>query len=184
MVAFANIAVPDKILTVPIFAAFVVSLAHFVALYRLRVRIPPTQMLGAVCAAMSMQWTVARAVGTGALRSRLPFLRTSKGGATRKGEFPAFWEAIIVALLWIGALTLVATNYKQVHEINIFALVLVVQSLPFLSAVAIAAIEGTRFNTFAYWRGVEARFADFLPRPKIVAEAPKLPAENRVEAAQ
>ncbi|MDE2285723.1 MAG: glycosyltransferase [Hyphomicrobiales bacterium] len=183
VVAFANIAVPDKILTVPIFAAFIVSVAHFVALYRLRVRISPAQMLGAVCAAMSMQWTVARAVGTGALRSRLPFLRTAKGGATRKGEFPAFWEAIIVALLWIGAVTLVAMNYKQVHEINIFALVLVVQSLPFLSAVALAAIEGTRFNTFAYWRGIEARFADLLPRPKIPAEAPKLPAENRVEAA-
>ena len=28
------------------------------------------------------------------------------------------------------------TNYKQVREINIFAVVLVVQSLPFLAAVA------------------------------------------------
>ena len=54
-------------------------------------------------------------------------------------------------------LTLVVTNYKQVHEINIFAVVLVVQSLPFLSAVGIALIEGTRFNSFAYWRGVEAQ---------------------------
>ena len=48
------------------------------------------------------------------------------------------------------------TNYKQVREINIFALVLVVQSLPFLAAVALAAIEGTRFNCFAFWRGLEA----------------------------
>jgi hypothetical protein len=133
---------------------------------------------------MSMQWTVARAVGTGALRERLPFLRTSKGGATRKGEFPAFWETLIAALLLIGAVILVAMNFKQVHEIIIFAFVLVVQSLPFLAAVALAAIEGTRFNTFAYWRSVEARFGEFLPRPKIAAEAPKLPAENRVEAAQ
>ena len=34
----------------------------------------------------------------------------------------------------IGSLTLVVTNYKQVHEINIFAFVLVVQSLPFVAA--------------------------------------------------
>ena len=37
IVAFADIAIPDKILTLPIIASFVVSLVHFVALYRLRV---------------------------------------------------------------------------------------------------------------------------------------------------
>ena len=161
VVAFANIAVPDRILTVPIIAAFAVSVAHFAALYRLRVRASPGQMIGAVCAAMALQWTVARAVGMGIILERMPFLRTAKGGNSRKGpDFPAFWEAVIGALLLIGALTLVVTNYKQVHEINIFAAVLVVQSLPFVAAVALAAIEGTRFNSFVYWRGLEAKLAD------------------------
>jgi hypothetical protein len=59
-----------------------------------------------------------------------------------------------------------------------------VQSLPFLSAVAIAVIEGTRFNSFAYWRRIEARTVALLPRSQVIAEPPKLPAENRVEAAQ
>ena len=40
VVAFAGIAIPDKILTLPILAAFAVTLAHFIALYRLRVSIP------------------------------------------------------------------------------------------------------------------------------------------------
>ena len=184
VVAFANIAVPDRILTLPILAAFTVSAVHFAALYRLRVRASVGQMLGAVCAAMSTQWTVAHAVGSGVLKERLPFLRTAKGGATRKGDFPAFWEALIAALLLAGTVTLVVTNYKQVHEINIFALVLVVQSLPFVCAVAIALIEGSRFNTFAYWRGIEAKVVELLPQRKVIAEPPKLPAENRVEAAQ
>jgi hypothetical protein len=184
VVAFANIAVPDRILTLPILAAFMVAVAHFTTLYRLRVKVPVWQMLAAVFAAMSMQWTVARAVGSGVLKERLPFLRTAKGGATRKGDFPALWEAVIAVLLLVGAATLVVTNYKQVHEINIFALVLGVQSLPFLSAVAIAVIEGTRFNSFAYWRRIEARTAALLPRSQVIAEPPKLPAENRVEAAQ
>ncbi len=158
VVAFANIAVPDRILTIPIIAAFAVSVAHFAALYRLRVRASPGQMIGAVCAAMALQWTVARAVGMGVILERMPFLRTAKGGNSRKGpDFPAFWEAVIGALLLIGSLTLVVTNYKQVHEINIFAFVLVVQSLPFVAAVALAAIEGTRFNNFAYWRGLETK---------------------------
>ena len=104
VVAFVGIAIPDKILTIPILAAFVVSLVHFVALYRLRVAIPLGQMLGAVFAAMSVQWTVARAVGYGLVKERLPFMRTAKGGTTRKGpDFPAFWEAVIGALLLVGA---------------------------------------------------------------------------------
>jgi hypothetical protein len=185
IVAFANIAVPDRILTIPILAAYAVSVAHFVALYRLRVRATPGQMLGAVCAAMSVQWTVARAVGIGLFKERLPFLRTAKGGSSRKSEdFPAFWEAVIAGLLLVGALTLVVTNYKQVQEINIFALVLVVQSLPFLSAVAIGLIEDSRLNSFAYWRAIETRVFELLPRSKVIAEPQKLPAENGVEAAQ
>jgi cellulose synthase/poly-beta-1,6-N-acetylglucosamine synthase-like glycosyltransferase len=175
VVAFAGIAIPDMILTVPILAAFVVTLAHFVALYRLRVAVPLGQMLGAVIAAMSVQWTVARAVGYGVWKESLPFMRTAKGGTTRKGpDFPAFWEAVLAALLLIGAVIVVATNYKQIHEVNIFALVLVVQSLPFLAAVAIAVLEASRFNEFAYWRSVEAKVAAQLPQPApaAVTDAP------------
>jgi exo-beta-1,3-glucanase (GH17 family)/cellulose synthase/poly-beta-1,6-N-acetylglucosamine synthase-like glycosyltransferase len=184
VVAFARIAVPDRILTLPILAAFAVSFAHFVTLYRLRVRASLGPMLGAVCAAMSVQWTVARAVGMGVVNERVPFLRTAKGGISRKGpDFPAFWEAVIGGLLLAGALTLVVTNYKQVREIDIFAAVLVVQSLPFICAVCMASIEGTRLNSFAFWRSIEARAMDLLPQRRVM-EPPKLPADNRIEAAQ
>ena len=173
VVAFAGIAIPDKILTIPILAAFVISLGHFVTLYRLRVAIPPAQMLGAVIVAMSVQWTVARAVGCGVWKETMPFTRTAKGGATCKGtEFPAFWEAALGILLLIGALVVLATNYKQIRELHVFAAVLVVQSLPFLAAVAIAILEDSRFNEFAYWRNVEAKVAAQLPQPTAVAEAP------------
>jgi len=114
---------------VPILAAFLVTLMHFVSLYRLRVAIPSGQMFGAVIAAMSVQWTVARAVGCGVWKESLPFTRTAKGGTTRKGaDFPAFWEAVVGALLLIGAVLVLATNYKQIRELYIFATVLVVQS--------------------------------------------------------
>jgi exo-beta-1,3-glucanase (GH17 family)/cellulose synthase/poly-beta-1,6-N-acetylglucosamine synthase-like glycosyltransferase len=186
VVAFAGIAIPDKILTVPILAAFAVALAHFVALYRLRVAVRPGQMIGAVIAAMSVQWTVARAVGCGVWKESLPFMRTAKGGATCKGpDFPAFWEALLAALLLVGAVIVVATNYKQIHEINIFAVVLIVQSLPFLAAVAIATLEGSRFNAFGYWRGIEAKVAAALPGSTVAAESPvQLPADKQVETAQ
>jgi exo-beta-1,3-glucanase (GH17 family)/cellulose synthase/poly-beta-1,6-N-acetylglucosamine synthase-like glycosyltransferase len=164
IVAFADIAIPDKILTVPIIAAFVVSLAHFIVLYRLRVPVKWGQMLGAMVAAMSVQWTVCRAVAQGLITEHLAFARTSKGGLSRMSiEFQAFWEAVIGVLLLIGAGVLIASNsYKQIREIYIFAGVLVLESLPFLSAVAIAILESSRINSFAFWRNTGVRTAELI----------------------
>jgi hypothetical protein len=184
-VALVGIAIPDKVLTVPILAAFVVSIAHFAALYRLRVKIPPGQALGAVFAAMSVQWTVARAVGFGLIREKLPFVRTTKGGSSRKKtDFPAFWEAVIAGLLVASGIFLDATNWERVSEINLFAVVLVVQSLPFLSAVGLAALESSSANEFAAWRALEGRIAGLLPQRTQIAEVPAPVVDKRVETAQ
>ena len=174
VVAFLDIAVPDRILTAPIFVSFIVSVAHFVTLYRLRVRPPAGQLLGSVLAAMSVQWTVARAVGFGVVKDHLPFVRTSKGGMRHSTDFHAFWEAVLAGLLICGSVILVSTNYKEIREINIFAVVLLIQSLPFVAAVGLAVIERTRLNEFAYWRSLEAQVAELLPimrRNATVAEA-------------
>ncbi|HEY0330967.1 MAG TPA: glycosyltransferase [Rhodopseudomonas sp.] len=164
IVAFADIAIPDKILTLPIIASFVVSLLHFVTLYRLRVPVKTAQMLGAMIAAMSVQWTVSRAVAQGLITEHLAFARTSKGGFSLMSvEFQAFWEAVIGVLLLVGAAVLVASNaYKEVHEIYIFAAVLVLQSLPFLAAVAIAILENSRVNSFAFWTNTGVRTAELI----------------------
>jgi exo-beta-1,3-glucanase (GH17 family)/cellulose synthase/poly-beta-1,6-N-acetylglucosamine synthase-like glycosyltransferase len=164
IVAFADIAIPDKILTLPIIAAFVVSLVHFVALYRLRVPVKMGQMLGAMVAAMSVQWTVSRAVANGLITEHLPFARTSKGGLSMMSiEFQAFWEAVIGVLLLLGAGVLIVSNsYKEVREIYVFAAVLVLESLPFLSAVAIAILESSRINAFAFWRNSAVRTAELI----------------------
>ncbi|TDN27186.1 hypothetical protein CEE75_14150, partial [Lactobacillus crispatus] len=108
VVAFAAIAIPDKILTLPIIVSFVVSALHFLTLYRLRVKVNVGQMLGAMIAAMSVQWTVSRAFANGLITEHLPFARTSKGGLSRMSvEFQAFWEAVIGVLLWVGAAVLI-----------------------------------------------------------------------------
>jgi exo-beta-1,3-glucanase (GH17 family)/cellulose synthase/poly-beta-1,6-N-acetylglucosamine synthase-like glycosyltransferase len=177
VVAFLDIAVPDRILTLPIIATFVVSLAHFLTLYRLRVRTGIGQLVGSVFAAMSVQWTVARAVSFGLIKDHLPFVRTSKGGLRRSGDFHAFWEAVLAGLLLAGAVVLVATNVKEIREINIFAAVLVVQSLPFIAAVGLAVIERTRLNDFARWQALEARLGELFAR-RAAARAPA-PAAKR-----
>src|SRR6266566_1172250 len=189
IVAFADIAIPDKILTLPIIAAFVVSLVHFVALYRLRVPTKWGQMLGAMVAAMSVQWTVSRAVANGLITEHLPFARTSKGGLSRMSiEFQAFWEAVIGVLLLVGAAVLVVTNnYKEVREIYVFAAVLVLESLPFLSAVAIAILENSRVNEFSFWRSTGIRTAELIglrpvAMPTVVSPSQQVPSEVRQEA--
>ncbi len=171
VVAFLDIAVPDRILTVPILASFVVSVAHFLTLYRLRVRVTKGQLLGAVCAAMSVQWTVARSVSLGVIKDHLPFVRTSKGGLRRTADFHAFWEAVLAVLLISGAVTLVATNTKDIREIYIFAAVLVVQSVPFIAAVLLAAIELTPLNDYATWRTLEGRVLELIGRQVPIATA-------------
>jgi hypothetical protein len=79
-----------------------------------------------------------------------------------------------------------ATNDDRVREINLFGFVLLVQSLPFLAAVALAAFEITPLNDFALLRNLEARFAelrwrDWLGRRRIDQAA--VP-EKRMEIAQ
>ncbi|MGY4333046.1 hypothetical protein ACVWWG_007463 [Bradyrhizobium sp. LB7.2] len=189
IVAFADIAIPDKILTLPIIGAFIVSLAHFLSMYRARVAIKPGQMLGAMIAAMSVQWTVSRAVAQGLITEHIAFARTSKGGLSRMSiEFQAFWEAVIGALLLIGAGVLVASNsYRQITEIYIFAGVLVLQSLPFLAAVAIAILELSRINSFQFWRDSAIRTAELIGLRPVALPTPAgtpqpLPNEVRREA--
>jgi hypothetical protein len=147
-------------------------------------------MLGAVFAAMGLQWTVARAVGFGLIKDGLPFIRTAKGGSGRRSaDFPAFWEAVIGGLLVASAIFLHATNWELVREIDLFALALAVQSLPFLASVALAVLEGSRLNNFAFWHGLEGRLGQMLtrrpaatttPAPMVVA----VPADKHVEPAQ
>ena len=189
-VAILGIAVPDKVLTIPILAAFSIAVAHFVSLYRLRVPIRGGQMLGAVFAAMALQWTVARAVGIGLVKDGLPFVRTAKGGAGRRSaNFPAFWEAVLGSLLIVGAVFVYVTNWEQVREINLFALALAVQSLPFIASVGIAALESSRANDLAFWQGLEARLriGAFRQRRSAIVQTPApivATVDNRIESAQ
>jgi exo-beta-1,3-glucanase (GH17 family)/cellulose synthase/poly-beta-1,6-N-acetylglucosamine synthase-like glycosyltransferase len=195
VVAFAGIAVPDKVLTLPIIATFVVSIVHFIALYRRRVPIPLGQAAGAMVAAMAMQWTVARAVANSIIKDHLAFVRTAKGGAGAGGKgalakrlaFPAFNEAILGGLLVLGGLIVFQTNYERVQEINLFGYVLLVQSLPFLAAVMLAAFENSRVNDFVLWKAVEAKVVELLPRELVprrnrITEAATAP-EKQMEAA-
>ena len=163
IVAFADIAIPDRILTLPIVASFVVSAAHFL------IAVPAA---GAGYLRADAGRGVCRHVGAmdgGAGGGHRPDQGAPAVPAHRQrrlsrqgSDFPAFWEAVIGGLLLVGAAVLVVTNDKQVREINIFAGVLVLQSLPFLAAVAIAVLENSRLNAFTFWRETGIRTAELI----------------------
>jgi cellulose synthase/poly-beta-1,6-N-acetylglucosamine synthase-like glycosyltransferase/exo-beta-1,3-glucanase (GH17 family) len=178
VVAFLGIAIPDKVLTLPIMATFAISVIHFAALYCRRVAIPPSEAAGAMVAAMAMQWTVARAVANGVLKEHLTFVRTAKGGLARKKRaFPAFEEAVLGGLLILGAFIVFGTNHERVREINLFGCVLVVQSLPFLAAAGLAAFENSPLNDYAFLHSLKVRLADVMaPVVPMIRRTPVSPA--------
>jgi len=142
VVAFLSIAVPDKILTLPILAMLAVSLMHFTVLYKARVKVTPKEMALALMGHMSLQWTIASAVGGSLKPKKLAFIRTDKGGKAKGAKtFPARTEAIIGGLLVLSALVVYLTNYTDIRELHIFSIVMLVQSLPFFFAVTMALIE-------------------------------------------
>jgi hypothetical protein len=48
---------------------------------------------------------------------------------------------VLGALLVAGSITIFATNFYRVLEADLFATILLIQSLPFLSAVALTWLE-------------------------------------------
>ena len=101
----------------------------------------------------------------GVVKDGVPFFRTAKGCSSRGSErFPAFWEAVLGALLLLGSLGLYLTNEQQVTEIYIFSAVMLVQSLPFLAAVAVTLFERSSLNDFTTWRRMAAALASYRPR--------------------
>ena len=100
-------------------------------------------MPGAMVVFMSVQWTVASA----ALKAALPaqkryFHRTPKGGGVVvHPRFAAIPQAVLGSLLVAGGITVLATNFYRLVEVDLFAATLIIQSLPFLSAVATELLE-------------------------------------------
>ena len=70
------------------------------------------------------------------------FHRTRKGtGAIVRTLIMAMPEAVLGALLVAGSIIVYATNFYRVLEADLFATILLIQSLPFLSAVALVWLE-------------------------------------------
>ena len=99
---------------------------------------------------------------------------------------PALVKAAALGFMCCGGLAVYAALGQILRGFDLFALALVVQSLPFLASVALAVLEGSRVNDFAFWHGLEGRIGQMLTRRPVVpaAPAPAPVAEKQIEPAQ
>jgi len=142
VIIFVGVTIPTIALTVPILTAFLVNVIHSFVLYRTRVKADFYHSLLGAIAAMSLQLTIFKAVYDGFVKDRLPFVRTEKGGNSKKSFDNPVKNEIILATLLIGSfIALTMTNHQRITEVYIFSLTLLVQSIPYISAIVLRLIE-------------------------------------------
>jgi len=143
LIILFDLSFPAIALTLPVLTAVSVNVIHAWLLYSRRVHIPKRQIVGAALAAMSLQFTVSKAVVEGMITEGLAFKRTEKGGAAKKkkADRPAQTETIMGLLLLSGAVWLWLANQFNVYEQNLFALTVLIQSIPFLCTTLMSLIE-------------------------------------------
>jgi hypothetical protein len=135
---------PLVILTIVPLAFFVFKMAKMFYLYQYRVSNSPSQTLASAVAGLALTHTIAKAILYGFVTKSLPFFRTPKKAAGSNILYAlnsAREEALMAIALLLGAYTLVQQQGVESTDMLIWILVLVVQSTPYLAAVAMSFIS-------------------------------------------
>ncbi len=143
VIIFVGVTIPTIPLTVPILTAFLVNILHAFILYHTRVKINFNKSLLSAIAAMSLQLIIFKAVFDGFVKDGLPFKRTEKGGNTSKAKTknPIKYETYLAVLLLGSFFALIFTNKSAILEVYVFACTLLIQSVPYVSAIILLGIE-------------------------------------------
>jgi hypothetical protein len=135
---------PLSIFLLPPLGAFLFKLFHFMWLYKTRVKCGLWERIGAAIAGLALTHTIAKAMVQGLCTSKKPFLRTPKCEercAVVRGMMMAREELIILALLWVAAGAVLARYGTENPDIVTWALILLVQSTPYLAALCLSLLS-------------------------------------------
>jgi hypothetical protein len=138
------VGLPPAEFIAPTIGIFVFKLLYSFGLYFDRVRCTFRQSIGASLAGLALTYTVGRAVIYGLATSRLPFMRTPKmdeRATLGMALGMARGEAILAVLLWISAAVLWFGNGVVDPEARLWAVFMIVQSLPFAAAVYVSMVN-------------------------------------------
>jgi hypothetical protein len=138
------VGLPPAEFILPTIGIFVFKLAYSFGLYADRVRCSFRQSIGASLAGLALTYTVGRAVLYGLATSRLPFMRTPKmdeRATLGMALGMARGEAILTVLLWLAGLVLWNGTGAINPEARLWAVFMIVQSLPFAAAVLVSVVN-------------------------------------------
>jgi exo-beta-1,3-glucanase (GH17 family)/cellulose synthase/poly-beta-1,6-N-acetylglucosamine synthase-like glycosyltransferase len=135
-----GVSVPSLLLTVPLAISTLLQVLHFHVTYATRTKISISDRIGASLLALSLQSTVAKAVFEAVILRHMPFVRTAKGKRSTGGALPWFDISIASGLI-VACYLLISRNWDDVVEINAFAAVVAIQSLPFIAAAVFGIID-------------------------------------------
>ena len=148
VIIFVGVTIPTIPLTIPIITAFIVNILHTFILYRMKVRTGLKNTILSSIASMSLQLIIFKAVYDGFVKDGLPFKRTQKGGKNKKAsDNPIKSEAILAVLLLASFFALIFTNYAGITEIYVFAATILIQSIPYISAIIMRYLELTSLKS-------------------------------------
>jgi len=142
---------PLAIFVMPTVGVFVAKLVHHLFLYSTRVKCNWRQRVGAAIAGMGLTYSIGRAMWQGVFTKTIPFLRTPKcedKAAWTAGFLMASEETVLMLSQWISAgLILFAKGWGDI-DARLWALVLTVQSIPYLAALVTAMISALPTENF------------------------------------
>ena len=124
---------------------FAFKLGKMVYLYRTRVDVTLMQTLAAAAAGLSLSHTIARAILAGFFFRNKPFFRTPKmaqASALIQALAASLEEALLLAALLSAAATISMIQKMDTLDMNLWVIVLVVQSIPYAATLLVAVISG------------------------------------------
>ena len=160
------VGLPPAEFIIPTIGIFIFKLVYSFSLYADRVKCSFRQSLGASLAGLALTYTVGRAVIYGLATSRLPFMRTPKmdeRATLGMALGMARGEAVLTVLLWLAAVVLWTRVGTIDPEGRLWAVFMVVQSLPYAAAVLVSLV-----NALEQMRHAQAVF-ETVPTPAVAA---------------
>ena len=135
---------PLMIFAIPPLALFFFKFGKIMFLYRRALRVGPLRSLQAAIAGLALSHTIAKAVLYGLFTKTIPFFRTPKM-ASNHGFWMAMSEAreevFIMLLLWGAALGITLVQGFPSSDVQLWVVMLLVQSLPYLAALFMALVS-------------------------------------------
>jgi cellulose synthase/poly-beta-1,6-N-acetylglucosamine synthase-like glycosyltransferase/exo-beta-1,3-glucanase (GH17 family) len=144
LLMFKLVEFPPAVFLVPTLSVFVFKVVAGFWLYHARVKCGALDRFYAAVAGMALSHAVARAMWQGVFTSGKPFFRTPKC-ADQPAAIQAFLMAreeigLLLALLTAAAAVLIKFDVSN-HDAVLWAGMLLVQTLPYLAALAMAAVN-------------------------------------------